>query len=152
MKKFMLYTVWSIRGAIILSALMFSCLPAFSQKDTTRKQSMDITSSYKPVLRNSAKINFSASHLVGDTSKAISAYNIPALNLFYVYQPVSLKPLALAQDTSLDLGLRNFLKVGAGHYSTPYASAGFSFGDGKVSLVNLYADFVSSKGKIENQD
>ena len=148
----MFNTIRLIRGSIILCVLSVAALPVVAQKDTTRKQSIDITSSYKPVLRNSAKINFSANHLVADTSKIISPYRIPALNLFYIYQPVSLKPLALSQDTAMELGLRNFLKVGAGNYSTPYASAGFSFGDGKVSLVNLYADFVSSKGKIENQD
>jgi glutamine cyclotransferase len=42
------------------------CLPAmacFAQRDTTKKQSIDITSSYKPVLRNAVKINFSATNL-----------------------------------------------------------------------------------------
>jgi len=123
----------------------------FAQRDTTKKQSIDITSSYKPVLRNAVKINFSASNLPADTSKTVGQYAIPAQNLFYTYQPISLKPLALIMDTALELGDRNFIKVGFGNLSTPYASAGFSFGDGKKSLVNLYADYISSKGKIVNQ-
>ncbi len=122
-----------------------------AQRDTTKKQSIDITSSYKPVLRNAVKINFSATNLPADTSKTVNQYSIPAQNLFYTYQPVSLKPLALTMDTALELGVRNFIKVGFGNLSTPYASAGFSFGDGKKSLVNLYADYISSKGKIVNQ-
>jgi len=122
-----------------------------AQRDTTKKQSIDITSSYKPVLRNAVKINFSATNLPADTSKTVNQYTIPAQNLFYTYQPVSLKPLALTMDTALELGVRNFIKVGFGNLSTPYASAGFSFGDGKKSLVNLYADYISSKGKIVNQ-
>jgi hypothetical protein len=130
----------------------FWAVTSFAQKDTAKKQTIDITSSFKPVLRNAAKINFSASSLTADSSKFISAYNIPAQNLFYTYQPVSLRPLALLQDTSLVLGLRNFLKAGFGNYATPFVSAGFSFGDGKKSLVNLYADYSSSKGKIKNQD
>lgn len=131
------------------------CLPAlacFAQRDTTKKQSIDITSSYKPVLRNAVKINFSATNLTADTAKQVSPYAIPSQNLFYTYQPMSLKPLALTQDTSLDMGSRNFLKAGFGNYSTPYINAGFSFGDGKKSLVNVYADYISSKGKIKNQD
>ncbi|MEO6548596.1 MAG: hypothetical protein ABIN94_11375 [Ferruginibacter sp.] len=124
----------------------------FAQKDTSRKQSIDITSTYKPVLRNSVKVNFSASNLAADTSKVLSPYSIPAQNLFYTYQPVSLKPLALTQDTSLETGIRNYLKLGVGNYTTPFVSAGFSFGDGKTSLVNLYADYISSKGPIQNQD
>lgn len=123
-----------------------------AQRDTAKKQSIDITSSYKPVLRNAVKINFSASNLPADTSKAVGKYTIPAQNLFYTYQPVSLKPLALTQDSMLEMGTRNYLKAGFGNYSTPYAAAGLSFGDGKKALVNLYADFISSKGSIKHQD
>ena len=138
---------------LIITVCLFSTA-AVAQKgsDTTKKQTIDITSSYKPVLRNAVKINFSATHLNADTGKTVAAYNIPAQNLFYTYQPISLRPLALTQDSVLDLGLRNYLKVGFGNYSTPYVSAGFSFGDGKTSLFNLYADYVSSKGNIKNQD
>lgn len=136
-------------------AIVFFCGTGFSiyaQKDTTKKQTIDITSTYKPVLRNSVKVNFSATNLPADTSKVVGPYKIPPQNLFYTYQPVSLKPLALAQDSALEVGIRNFLKVGFGNFSTPYASAGFSFGDGKTVLANLYADFISSKGNIKNQD
>jgi hypothetical protein len=125
----------------------------FAQKDTAHRQTIDITSSYKPVLRNAVKINFSATHLNADTSRSVLSYNVPAQNLFYTYQPVSLRPLALEQDSIPDLGLRNYLKAGFGNYSTPYLSAGFSFGDGKKSLLNIYGDYVSSKGSaIANQD
>ena len=57
-------------------------------------------------------------------------YTVPSQNLFYAYQPISLRPLALQQDTNLYLGIRNYIKVGYGNYSTPYVNAGFSFGDG----------------------
>ena len=103
-------------------------------------------------MRNAVKINFSASHLNADTTTPNLTYSIPAQNLFYSYQPISLKPLALQQDTNLYLGLRNYVKVGFGNFSTPYVSAGFSFGDGKKFLANVYADYISSKGKILYQD
>jgi hypothetical protein len=121
--------------------------------DTTKKRpSVDITSNYKPVLRNAVKINLSASQLPADTNRQVGKYNVPSQNLFFSYQPISLKPLALQHDTLLNLGLRNYIKAGFGNLSTPYVSAGFSFGDGRKSLLNLYADFISSKGKIKNQD
>ena len=123
-----------------------------AQKDTTKKQSIDITSSYKPVLRNAIKINFSATNVEPDTAKIILAYNVPAQNLFYVYQAIPLKPLALAQDSVLDLGIRNFVKIGFGNYTTPLLHAGFSFGDGKKTLLNIYANYTSSIGKISNQN
>ena len=139
----------------IVIASLFFCVTGqllFAQRDTTKKQTIDITSTYKPVLRNSVKVNFSASNLAADTTKVLGPYSIPAQNLFYTYQPVSLKPLALAQDSALALGMRNYLKAGFGNFSTPYVSAGFSFGDGKTVLANLYADYISSKGNIKNQD
>lgn len=132
--------------------LLGTSMAVFAQKDTTKKQTIDITSSYKPVLRNAVKVNFSATNLPADTSKTVGPYMVPPQNLFFTYQPISLKPLALQQDTALELGGRNFIKLGYGNLSTPYANAGFSFGDGKKSLVNFYADYISSTGKIKNQD
>ena len=139
----------------LLVFLIANCLlpiVTFAQIDTAKKQTIDITSSYKPVLRNAVKINFSASHLNADTIKPKMNYTVPSQNLFYAYQPISLRPLALQQDTNLYLGIRNYIKVGYGNYSTPYVNAGFSFGDGKKMVVNLYANYISSKGKIANQD
>ncbi|MBK8608779.1 MAG: hypothetical protein IPL84_02190 [Chitinophagaceae bacterium] len=136
-------------------ALLFLLTVAVSaqKKDTLRKSStIDINSAYKPVLRNAVKINFSATHLNADTSTPTLTYNIPAQNLFYSYQPFPLKPLALAQDTNLYLGGRHFVKAGYGNFATPYLSAGFSFGDGKKFLANIYADYISSKGKLLYQD
>lgn len=136
--------------------LIASCLlsiAGFAQKDTVKKKAtIDITSTYKPVLRNAIKINFSATHLNADTSHPDLTYNIPPQNLFYAYQPVPLKPLALQQDTNLYLGSRNYVKVGYGNFSTPYVNAGFSFGDGKKFLANVYAGYISSKGKMLYQD
>jgi hypothetical protein len=123
-----------------------------AQVDSTRRQTIEITSSYKPVLRKTAKINLYASPITADTSRPRLAYNIPPQNLFFAYQPVTLKPLTLETDTSLQLGDRNQLKVGFGNFTTPYVSGAFSFGDGKHNLLNVYGDYISSRGKIKNQD
>jgi hypothetical protein len=137
---------------ILAAACLFSVTASAQRTDTTKKTtSIDITSSYKPVLRNAVKINFSASHIPADSTRPSLAYNIPAQNLFYSYQPIALNPLALQQDTNLYLGQRNFVKLGYGNFATPYAAAGFSFGDGKKVLANIYADYISSKGKIKYQ-
>ncbi len=138
---------------ILLSILFFAMSGAiYAQKDTTKKQVIDIISSFKPVISNTPKVNFSATYLTADTSKYIAPYSIPSLNLFFSYQPVSLKPLALNKDSVLHLGLRNFLKVGYGNLSSPFASTSFSLGDGIKSLVNLSANYIALKGAIENQN
>lgn len=154
-KKSNLQTRSKLCIAICLLLIANCLLPiaASAQKDTIKKKStIDINSVYKPVLRNAVKINFSATHLNADTTSPNFTYNIPAQNLFYSYQPISLKPLALQQDTNLYLGLRNYVKAGYGNFSTPYVSAGFSFGDGKKFLANVYADYISSRGKLLYQD
>jgi hypothetical protein len=137
---------------IVATILLLCAAGAKAQRDTSKKTSIDITSAYKPVLRNAVKINFSATHLNADTTRPRMNYTVPAQNLFYAYQPISLRPLAMQPDTNLYLGLRNYIKAGFGNFATPYISAGFSFGDGKKSLLNLYADYISSKGKIKYQD
>jgi hypothetical protein len=141
----------SFNKIIFLLLFYFLFHESYAQ-DTTRQQTIEITSSYKPSLLNSVKINLYASPVTPDTSRPRLAYFIPPQNLFYSYQPVTLKPLALQADTSLKLGDRNQLKVGFGNYTTPYISGAFSFGDGKHNLGNIYGDYISSRGKIQNQD
>ncbi|MEP6615887.1 MAG: hypothetical protein ABJA57_04880 [Ginsengibacter sp.] len=135
--------------------LFAACSPIpslYAQRDSTKRQTIDITSSYKPVIRNAAKINLSASPFAGDSARPKLAYDIPAMNLFFSYQPITLKPLALRQDTGLQLGVRKYIKAGFGNFTTPYIDAGLSFSDGKKSLGNLYGNYISSRGKIKNQD
>ena len=151
--QYLLFNSINMNKVVLILAGSFITLHAAAQKDSTKTQSIDISSSFKPVLRNAVKINFYGSQLQADTTRPSLNYTIPSQNLFYAYQPVSLRPLALAQDTNLYLGNRNFVKAGFGSYSTPYVAAGFSFGDGKKSLVNLTADYIGSKGKdIDFQD
>jgi hypothetical protein len=121
-------------------------------QDTTHRQTIEITSAYKPSLLNTVKINLYASPVTADTSRPRLDYSIPSETLFYTYQANALSPLALTIDTSLDLGGRNQVKLGFGNNSTPFASGAFSFGDGKHSLGNIYGDYISSRGKIQYQD
>lgn len=137
---------------LFAAILVLSVFQSQAQRDTSRPVSIDITSAYKPVLRNAAKINFSGTHIAQDTNRTVSAYNVPSQHLFYSYQPIALKPLALEQDTNLYLGIRHFVKAGFGSYSTPYLKAGTSFGDGKTLMGNIYGDYISSKGSIDHQD
>jgi len=130
--------------------LLVLAISASAQRDSSR-QSINITTAFKPVLRNAVKVNLSGSQMLSDSVASVRPYVIPSQNLFYSYQPVAVKPLAIQQDTTLYLGNRNYVKAGFGNLLTPYAEAGLSFGDGKTGLVNLYGRYISSKGKIEHQ-
>jgi hypothetical protein len=123
-----------------------------AQNDTTRKKSVNITSAFKPVLRESAKINFNASPPTADTAKPKLQYDIPNPSLLLAYQPGSLKPLALQIDSTGKFENRNYIKAGFGSLRTPLVQAGFSFGDGNTAGANIYAKYVASQGKREFQD
>jgi hypothetical protein len=116
-------------------------------QDTTRTRSVNITSTFKPVLRESAKINFNASPPTADNSKTVLSYDIPNQNLLFAYQPGSLKPMALSIDSGGRWDNTSYIKAGLGSLKTPYLQAGISFGDGKSNGINIYAKHVSSDGK-----
>lgn len=118
--------------------------------DTTKKE-FNVYSSFKPSLRTSAKINFSAASPAQDTSAPKLAYNVPSQNLFFTYEPVNLKPLAYATDTTVEWVNQNFIKAGFGNFSTPYVEAGLSLGDGKQAMVMVHATHTSSKGQMDFQ-
>ena len=136
---------------LIIFSLFAVCSSAVAQRPDTTKKTVVVTSAFKPTLKPAAKINYSAATPVTDSTKLNLAYNVPAQNLFFTYQPVSLKPLAVAIDTSIDWVNSNFIKLGFGNYATPYAQAGFSFGDGEGSVINVHTKHISSKGKLPFQ-
>src|SRR5882672_1935931 len=138
--------------APLLFVGLFIGSTVMAQKDSSKLKAVDITSSFKPVLRDAAKINFNATPPVADTSKPRLQYDIPNPNLLFAYQPGSLKPLALSIDTVGIFDNSNYIKAGFGSLRTPYVQAGFSFGDGNTAGINIFAKHVASEGKRDFQD
>ncbi|OIR07531.1 hypothetical protein GALL_101920 [mine drainage metagenome] len=120
--------------------------------DSIPPKEVTVTSVFKPSLRNAAKINFTAATPVIDSTKIPLTYNIPSQNLFFSYQPVSIKPLELSIDTTFHWENDQYIKAGFGNYSTPYLETALAFGDGKKSIINLRGNYTSSKGNITFQE
>lgn len=142
-------------GKIVLlnSLTLLAGYAVMAQRDTTNKtKAVDITSSFKPTLKDAAKINFNAVPPSADTSKPKLQYDIPNPNLLFAYQPGSLKPLALQIDSIGRFDNSNYIKAGFGSLRTPFIQAGFSFGDGNTAGLNIFAKHVSSNGKRQYQD
>ncbi len=131
--------------------VVFSGVYAVAQDTTKRSRSVSITSTFKPVLKESAKINFTASPPTADTTRPRLTYEIPNQNLLFAYQPGSLKPMALQIDSGGRWDNTSYIKAGFGSLKTPFVQAGFSFGDGKSNGLNIYGKHVSSEGKREFQ-
>ena len=123
-----------------------------AQQDSTKPKDVKVTSAFKPTLKEAAKINFTPSPLVADTARPRLQYSIPNQNLALGFQPGSLKPLALQIDTGGRWDNENYLKLGYGSFKTPFAQAGFSFGDNRTAGLNVYAKHVASEGNIPFQD
>lgn len=140
-----------MRYSLLLITLFIVTTNAWAQRTDTTKKTVVVTSAFKPTLKPAAKINFSAATPVIDSTRLNLSYNVPSQNLFFTYQPVSLKPLAVSIDTSVDWGNSNFIKLGFGNFRTPYAQAGFSFGNGDGSVINVHTKHISSKGKLPFQ-
>jgi hypothetical protein len=140
----------TVKYLIIAAAVLLWSVTGFSQ-DTTKRKTIEITSTFKPVLREQSKLNFQASPVVVDTSKPRLVYNIPAENLLFAYQAAELKPVALEVDSLTGWNYSNFIKVGIGNVHQPYVKAGFSFGDKQNTFFNIFADHYTSKGDLPFQ-
>jgi hypothetical protein len=139
-----------IYRSVFLSGFLFLCLAGFSQ-DSTKRRTIEITSTFKPVLREAVKINFNAAPPTVDSSRQTLNYNIPVQNLYFKYQPMLMKPVALFADSATAWKYSNYIKAGVGNVHIPFLQAGFSFGDGTNSTLNVFANHVSSKGKLPFQ-
>jgi hypothetical protein len=120
-------------------------------QDTSKKQRVEITSAFKPVLKNAVKINFTATPPAPETGTPNLQYNIPLQNLLFSLQPVALKPLALQIDSAGMAHNSNYIKLGYGNFNTPLAEAGITIGDGKKTNFNLFAHHNSQKGDLRLQ-
>src|SRR5918997_368263 len=128
---------------ILVFLLMFGFF-ALAQ-DTTRRppRAVEVTSTFKPVLKEAAKINLNATPPSADTTRPRLQYQIPNQNLNFAYVPGTLKPMALSIDTGGRWANHNYIKVGVGTLKTPYLESGLSFGDGKTAGVNAYVRHTS---------
>jgi hypothetical protein len=140
-----------MKSSILLAGILMTGIAGFAQ-DTIRKKEVNVTSTFKPSLKEAAKININATPPVPDTSRPRLQYNIPNQNLLFAFQPGTLKPLALSVDSGGRWNNDSYIKAGFGSLKTPFIQAGLSVGDGKTAGLNVYAKHFSSKGKMEFQD
>jgi hypothetical protein len=140
-----------MKQLIIIGCLLAGFGFSVHAQDTAKRRTIDITSSFKPVLRDAVKINFNAAPPVADTARPRLNYTIPAQYLFLNYQPGEMKPVALQADSLLPWENDNYIKIGVGNVHLPYIRTGFSFGDGRTTFFNIFANQLSSKGTLPNQ-
>lgn len=139
---------WNYIATAVVLALTASPIQA---QDTSRKQSVEIISAFRPVLKNAVKLTFNATPPAPDASSVQLQYSIPVQQLYFNLQPLAFRPLALQTDSTGAANNSNYVKLGYGTYNTPFAEAGLSVGDGKRTNVNLLASHISQQGNLRVQ-
>lgn len=139
-----------ISKGLISASLVFQVLFLVAQ-DSPVKKSIDITSSYKPVIREASKILLHAQPLPMDSARKQLKYNIPVQPLSTSFQPVEISAANLAATTPSGWKHNNYLKLGFGNIYKPFIKAGLSFGNGKSTAANIFLDHSSSKGSLPFQ-
>ncbi len=120
-------------------------------QDTSRRQTIEITSSFKPVMRPVSKIGFATSPPPADTTRPRLKYEIPVQNLVPGLAPFALRPVNREVDSAGAWQNSSYVKAGFGNLTTPFAEAGISLGDTRQRF-NLFASHISSRGNLEFQD
>ncbi|MEO6915157.1 MAG: hypothetical protein ABI151_05405 [Chitinophagaceae bacterium] len=143
--------IYTMKYALLFCIMLLIQGHNLFAQDSTRKKTIEITSTFKPVLREAAKVNFSSAPPPVDSTKPILNYNIPVQNLNLNYQPTALKPVSLDIDSTNLLKYGNYIKAGVGNVHIPYIDAGFSFGDGRKTAFTVLANQVSAKGSLPFQ-
>jgi hypothetical protein len=136
---------------LFLFSGFFGAATMVQAQETNKGKTIDVTSTFKPVLREASKINFNATEPAVDTTKPRLNYNIPAQNLFFTYQPAGVHPVALRVDSLNAWQYSNYIKAGIGNIHQPFVKAGFSFGDGQRTFFNIFANHYTSKGELDFQ-
>jgi hypothetical protein len=65
--------------------ILFLGIFTHAQVDTTKKRVVEVSSTFKPSLREAAKINMNATPPVTDTTKPRLQYNLPDQNLLFAF-------------------------------------------------------------------
>ena len=119
-------------------------------QDTSKSQTIQIISNYKPVLRPSTKLSFSASPVPPAPFSDKLKYALPDQQFKVIMKPVELVPAAFTPD-SIKFINHHFLKLGYGNFQRIYADAGTAWGTGKPVQVQLLAGYHSLSGNLRFQ-
>ncbi|MFN9109094.1 MAG: hypothetical protein ACK5XN_03305, partial [Bacteroidota bacterium] len=115
-----------------------------------KSQTIQIVSNYKPVLRPSTKLSFSASPLPPAPFTDNFKYLLPDQQFKVMMKPVELVPARFSPD-SIKFINHHFLKLGYGNFQRIYADGGTAWGAGKPVQMQLMAGHHSLTGDLRFQ-
>lgn len=121
-----------------------------AQNKKGKVEEINITSSFKPSVVKTGKLEFFPEIPVKDTHAYIFDYTFDAVNFKTPLSSFSLKPLAYqVPESPVDMN-NTYLKLGGGNLNTPFVSAAYQTRLDE-NLLSFGVDHISSKGNIPNQ-
>jgi hypothetical protein len=129
--------------------LAISPFYAKSQANKNTKEQINITSSFKPSIIKTGKIEFDAKIPERDTSRFVFKYPYESFNFPTVLSPFSIKPLSYAFDENQDLS-GTYIKLGYGNLSSPFSSLSWTRKKEKI-FYSANIDHYSAVGKLPDQ-
>ena len=141
-----------LRLTRILLFLLFVLLSKeiFAQGKKSSVEEINITSSFKPSIVKTGKLEFFPEIPLKDTQSFRFSYPFDAVNFKTPLSSFSLKPLAYQVPQRATDKNNAFVKVGGGNLNTPFLSAGYQSRLNN-NTFSLGVDHISSKGHLQNQ-
>ena len=119
--------------------------------DTVPEKVVTILSSFKPQLKNVAKISFTTATAQNDTSTLSLQFIVPNQNLSFLFQPVALVPRAYkTYPTDVVRNVATF-KVGYGNYNHQLIDVNTTLIDKKSNINTVNVQYQSTQGLLHLQ-
>lgn len=132
--------------------LFFQLTPTsvLAQGDKSSKEEINITSSFKPSIIKSSKIEFRPDAIARDTTRYAFSYEPVKLSFNTPMSGFTIKPLAYNAPLKEVEGDQLIAHLGYGNLKSPFGS--ISYASGKADqFLHVNADYLSMKGKLPGQ-
>jgi len=140
----------NLRGILYLFIFLPFVKVTQAQNKKAKVEEINITSSFKPSIVKTGKLEFFPEIPTKDTHSYRFNYSFDALNFRTPLSAFSLKPLAYQKPELPSEDNSVYLKLGGGNFNTPFLSAAYQTKTEK-NLISIGVDHISSKGNIPNQ-
>lgn len=121
-----------------------------AQINKQQKEEINITSSFKPSIIKSPKLEFRPDAILRDTTRYKFSYEPVKLSFSTPMSGFTIKPLAYAAPTKEIDGNQFIAQMGYGNLKSPFGS--LSYASSKADqFLQLNADYFSMKGKLPDQ-
>ncbi len=139
-----------IKITLFTAGIFLAASNSFAQTNVG-DEDVDVVSGYNPVLADAVKENFSAALPENKSKPETQEYDIPIEFYQIPYQPVKVKPIRMP-DAKPEAIENVFVKAGFGTQLTPLAEVYLNSDRNKKYNYGLFAKYISSNSKIENQN